>query len=496
MLSQFPTLFSLAQSNILNDHSDFDKTCLSLFTQFNHLIAEELIDYCRWSHAPIYEDHTIENWKCLLTINLVFFLKQQPNHSIKNKIHLFDNQSWNRSSQYLRSIVALNHALANLSVPEVGTHLLESGAALIDLQEYSPWLALPFTPQHYEFGIFLALLGLITNKNELKENVLRLARWQLNTLDASGLPLAGLFVREQDSDSMEHSYLGYLLFRITSIFCQDSQFSGYADKILDHLNMRMAQKPEPIPVLWLLIEKWLETFEVEASPYIPLSEHIHDSSTALVGYRTEAQFAICTLHGSQTGLGTLKFKDIEFISYGPQHLPLSDCQGYGIEGNALSDQGMRRSIIEWKRHSFSLSGCARMVDQPVASSCFGSYRGIWLEVCQEFKIPHFHLNTNFLGLEGWDSIAFSFFVKAQECEIKNHKVLLPCTLDGYEGEPQTICLRSHLKEVSLSCPAFNGKMQVIPLAGNESFWGANFLIAYHMDPSQSSYEWQITPHTN
>ncbi len=51
-------------------------------------------------------------------------------------------------------LVALNHALAKMPIPEVGPCLLESGAALIDLHEYCPWLSLPYTPYHYEYGIY------------------------------------------------------------------------------------------------------------------------------------------------------------------------------------------------------------------------------------------------------------------------------------------------------------------------------------------------------
>ncbi len=102
--------------------------------------------------------------------------------------------------------------------------------------------------------------------------------------------------------------------------------------------------------------------------------------------------------GGTTGLGVLRLEDIEIVSYGPQYLPLEDCQGFGIEGNALTDQGMRRSLIEWRRQSFVLKGCTRLVDQPSSSPFgIGRFRGIWLEVSQEFKRPHFFLKTTFLG---------------------------------------------------------------------------------------------------
>ena len=99
------------------------------------------------------------------------------------------------------------------------------------------------------------------------------------------------------------------------------------------------KKENRIEPLWALIEKWLERFKSVPAAPIELTEHICDPSTALVGYRSPAQHVICSLHGEHTGLGVLRYGAIDIVSYGPQYLPLGECQGFGIEGNALSDHG-------------------------------------------------------------------------------------------------------------------------------------------------------------
>ncbi|MDP1880932.1 MAG: hypothetical protein Q8K60_08340, partial [Parachlamydiaceae bacterium] len=139
-----------------------------------------------------------------------------------------------------------------------------------------------------------------------------------------------------------------------------------------------------------------------------------------------------------------------------------------------------------------IKGCVRMVDEPAQSEFgFGKYRGIWLEVVQEYKRPLFSLKTTFLGLNGWDSVVFSFFVRAKQCVIGNDKTLFPNTLEHYEGEVQSIYFHGKEIKVGLNSIGHNGKLQVIPLSGGNNFWGANFLVAYQLTNDQSHYEWQV-----
>jgi hypothetical protein len=504
-MPEFCSLQSLFCKQIEDSPSSFDLLVYQFFE--NQLVPpkEMVDDECVWQEPLFSEDKTIENWKRLLAVNVLCDLSQLHQTEVSAKVRLFERQPWNQSSQYFRALVALNHALAKMPIPEVGPRLLESGAALIDLHEYCPWLSLPYTPYHYEYGIYLCLLALLTRREDLQEIVLRLAHWQLNTLDADAAPLSGLFVREKEGRTLQPLFLSYLLFRGASSLSEKTPFASVALAALRIIQDRHDNKREKIDPLWPLIENYftrlspkcsmefLEMGKQEALP-LELSEHIYDPSTALAGYRSSSQHVICTLHGGHTGLGVLRHEDIEIVSYGPQYLPLEECQGFGIEGNALTDQGMRRSQIEWRRQSFVLKGCTRLVDQPSSLPFgIGRFRGIWLEVSQEFKRPHFFLKTTFLGLDGWESLAFSFFVKARGCRTQSLQYLRPHMLDRYEGEPQTLTFEGRQTTLVLRSLSFKGTMQVISLRGGNNFWGADFLVAYLLHPDQRHYQWHVGP---
>ena len=487
------SLQSLFKKQIGGSSSDLDRTVAN-FIESSLTISEDTFEECDWQEPLLSEDVSLENWKKLLALNLLCNLSFTHQEEMAVKVRSFERHPWNQSSQYFRVLVALNHAFAKMPIPEVGANLLESGAALIDLYEYCPWLSLPYHPQHIEFGLFLCILALLTKQQGLQESVRRLAHWQLNILDISAKPISGLFVREKDGKPFEHSCLIYLFFRSAAILTEESLFSAVAEAAMRGIQESADRQNGKIHPLWPLIEKWLEQFSTSAAIPLKLQENIYDPSTSLVGYRSSSQHAICTLHGGHTGLGALRYGNIEIVNYGPQYLPLGDCQGFGIEGNPLSDHGMRRSVIEWRPHTFSIKGCARLVDQPSPSPFeMGKFRGIWLEVVQEFKKPHFYLKTNFLGLDGWDSVAFSFFVKASRCFTQSHECLLPRTLERYEGLAQTLTFETNESALDLRPLSFKGKMQVIPLAGGDNFWGADFLVAYLLNPDQHLYQWHIGP---
>jgi hypothetical protein len=447
----------------------------------------ELIDECAWHETLMSPDKIVDNWKRLLSLNLLHHFCNSSNAKLSSKVYQFVRHPWNQSSQYFRVIVALNHFLAKLPVPEVAPHLLKGGAALIELQEYSPWLALPSIPHHLEFGIFLCALALLTQREDIKEKVVRLTEWQMNTLDSNFKPFSGLFIKEKDNEVQQNLILYYLLFKGTFCLTHDAQFESIAQKI----QSQIPQGELPIDPLWILLEHLFKTEKTSASNQISLPEMIYDPSTALMGYRSNKQHAVCTLHGNKTGLGSFRYEDIEIVNYGPQYLPLGECQGFGIEGNALSDHGERTPVLQNMPQGFMLKGCTRMIDQPVNNSFFSTlYRGIWLEVTQEFRFPSFYLKTTLLGLDGWEGVAFSFFVKAGKCRIEKQE-LLPKSFDRYEGAVHDIILEGEKTRYILKSPDSQATMQIIPLAGGKDFWGADFLVAYLYHPEERHYEWQL-----
>jgi hypothetical protein len=459
---------------------------------------DELIEERTLWQAPLSEEKIYTNWKILLNLTLLGYLSQSSLTALADQLRLFLRQPWNQQSQYMRALVALNHALVGLPIPEVHPQLLENGAALIEIQEYYPWLALPYRPHQAEFGTYLCLLAFLTQRQDLKDVLQKFTNWQLNTLAHDYLPLCGLFVQEREGILHRHLLWNYLLFYGAAKLLGEGCFEHVAQTQLQHLE-KLTPQHFPIAPLFLLLEKILEQPVSPPSVLLQLPEQIYDPSTSLVGQRTNQYHAICTLHGGYTGLGAFRVGDVEIVSYGPQYLPLSDCQGFGIEGNFLSDQGARKTHIERSSDHFSLKGCVRLVDQPQSDSSdvyslrLGQFRGIWFEMEQLVKGRQLELKTQCLGLNGWDGVAFSFFIKAKKCCLSNQVSLTSRTLSRYDGNIQLLTLEGYGSSIVLNALHQVGQLQVIPLGGGDNFWGADFLVAYVLDSSQSHYCWHMMP---
>lgn len=73
----------------------------------------------------------------------------------------------------------------------------------------------------------------------------------------------------------------------------------------------------------------------------------------------------------------------------------------------------------------------------------------------------------------------------------NTQLIFPKTLDRYEGEVHSVILEGKESSLELYPELCKGVMQVIPLVGGNEFWGADFLIAYHLDPQHSHYQWNM-----
>lgn len=457
--------------------------------------AQDLVEECSWRPSINAEEKSVSNWKELLKINLLFFLAKKNSPSLSEKICSFENQPWNHSSQLLRLMLTVNQLLANQRVSDPEISLLDGGAALIQLKEFESWRALPYHPQHLELGIYLGLYGLLSRSKEVESTLCHLANWQLNALDSTGKPIKSLFAREDDAAEKDLSLLYYLFFLGVAKVTANSKFASVCQALQPELSRVLSECEGPIDPFYVLIEQFFGDFQLSELA-LDLPCQIYDTSTSLVGYRSKDATALCTLHGGHTGLGYLRFEDLEILNYGPQYYPLDDCRGFGIEGNFYSDHGIRKSIVEWNRTGFSLKGCVRFVDQPNFAvsqpGFFDKYRGIWIDVDQEYQKGRFKLGAKFLSLDGWENTSFSFFVRADFCELKDGSILKPQTLKRYEGKWIDFCFKTQLASIEISPSVKEGILKIIPLSGQKNFWEASFLVSYEMVPTQSHYQWTIT----
>jgi hypothetical protein len=496
MLKSLPLhLLYRNQNGLINSKSPlFELVGLYLSDHDINLDDFELAEF------PLSEEEVPNYLEDLLAfVILINFSPTEPSHlgtsRLGTPIHSLLNQLPRMISERHAVILSLIRHLAGLPPESISLNILEGGATQLQTGDYRPWEAQPYAPDHARCGVLLCLLAYLTKADDLRDTVFRIAKWHLNTLDADFFPMVGLFSREKNGSPSLHLIWNYLFFYAVGSLMGEPKYVGLSERyvgFLDGISASADLKVAPLlPLIEELIRKERRNTKREV---LSLSEHVYDSSMALVGTRNGSSHVVCTLRGGYSGLGSLRVGDVRILSYGPHHLPLEECLGFGIEGNHSVDHGVRQSWIDVAPSGFSLKGCVRLVDHPIFSSDpvfhFGKLSGIWLEVEQLFQSPHFYLRTQFLGFEGWGSLAFSFFVKAQRCSVASQS-LTARSLNRYEGEVHDVLLEGEEGLIRLNSSQ-GSSMQIIPLGSNENFWGADFLIAYMLDSKQSAYDWNMS----
>jgi len=258
---------------------------------------------------------------------------------------------------------------------------------------------------------------------------------------------------------------------------------------LSHLweELGLLEKNEQLIDLGNDAKQWVERWGNNVDPLFyremdfvetkdPISKETLDGTDDFLGITrlsTPATHAAFTLSGWNTGLGVLKFGEVEIPAFGPQGFPLSESGGFG-----LAQIGAHQPVIATNSEQLSLSGWSR---------CFHD-KEIWLSLNAMANAQTVCVDIRFVGIKSCSMsdlsakvpLAMVFYVRASTCTLEDGSVLHPKGLQRYQGNGQKIIFDQNLQ---LECSKIL-KLQIIPLAGSGCFWNATFLVAFEFNPSQ------------
>lgn len=306
--------------------------------------------------------------------------------------------------------------------------LLPCGAVALFHKGFFPWEGLPYPQQHAELGTLLAQL----EDEEMNTLVQGMKRFQEATLDHYKKPVLSLFQQEGRATSE-------VLFEANRVFFDTLHFTPSN------------------------------------------SLHFADSTLCMISKRSETATVICAGSGCKSGMGVFLSQDAGVVNFGPQLLPLGCCSAFGLAGRA------QKAHLHEEKECFSLSYRCRLAS-PSERSIFNlqdsGYSGFWMHADVKGNLQEISLHSHFEGFSPLNKIVFSFFGKAEACFVAGSHKLTPKSLDRYTGPAQTLSFSGKLGGVSIEATEGASKMEIIPLAGDESFWGADFLAVYTLaDPT-------------
>lgn len=393
--------------------------------------------------------------------------------------------------QLCSALKSLCRFLLDLPVQLPEPRQLSSGFAPIESANHWSYVKLPSFPFHAETGLYWALIGHLFRDSTFLSAASKIADWELNLLDHHYYPFIGILCQENEVALDRFFISRYLLFRAVSSFSDRPDLDYAASMQLGHLQ-NLSSKSISLPEFAL--ESWIEANREAAKPEteIPLPSSIFDLSNGLAGFRAPKECLISSLKGNGTGIAAFYREDVHMVSCGPHQLPLGDCQGFGISqaGHPVfqGEANQKKLFI----HGTVKTGAPRKVDEPLALYREGKESADWLEIKQVFENGSLKIQTYFLNPSSIETTSFVFFVKGALCKINHKDEIRPCSLKGFSGPIQPIQITGEKSQLSFlgdtNCP----EMQVIPLAGGNNFWGADFLIAYFLKKNLHHYSWQIS----
>lgn len=309
---------------------------------------------------------------------------------------------------------------ANLNPINIPLKPLASGAIPLFSKGFFPWKGLPYPRDH-------ALLGAYLTSLEMQSQVEKMAPFQQAALDHYKKPI--------------HAF-----------FSQESGVS-YAD-----------------------LEAASNAFFTALPASIPEETCFFDHELGIAQARTQEKTVLFLGSGCKSGMGVFLYRDAGILNCGPQLLPIGECSGFGLAGRPDN------LFLEANLNGFTLSYRTRLASYHPRETGFAGladsgYSASWIEAKIEAGKDQICCECAIKGFRPIETIAFSFFCKSAACFVAGTHKLNPRSLDRYQGPPQPIELKGKEGSVHLIPDHGFSQMEIIPLAGDDSFWGSDFLIA-------------------
>ena len=242
--------------------------------------------------------------------------------------------------------------------------------------------------------------------------------------------------------------------------------------------------------------------KLKASHSLPLTAEINhggadeDRSLGFLRFETETFTVALTACGHQTGLGVIHKERVEIPCFGPHFAPLGDEKGFGIfRPSTGSYEGFRdltyfrigesRGLKGWTKMmspDVKLEGSLRPEDQPSRSEWFyfevsGNQEKMEISVLQTVDRPK-------------DQLYFAFFILADQATVDGKKRVIPGGLQRYRGEASEVQFEKGESSLKLLFKE-RDEIEIIPLAGGDHFWSADFLLAIPFDKRMHTYRWTL-----
>lgn len=339
-------------------------------------------------------------------------------------------EAWGRSPLLKEhELLQAAYALLAKRSPNFTFSPLASGAIPLFRQGFFLWGGLPYPQEHAQLGALLAQL------NDPQANAM--VHFQEATLDHTKRPIASLFRQEEGWN--EHSLK----------IANDSFFKSVG--------------------------------------YVPSATvQFADHELGMVSRRTDVATVVCMASGCKSGMGVFLNRDAGILNFGPQLSPFENCSAFGLAGRA------QKIDLHDLPYQFTLSSVCHLASPHMRETGFShikdsGYSGVWMKTKMEGNLSELSIECTFESVHPLDALRFIFFGKGESCWVRGLHKLSPRSLDRYQGPVQGVTLVGKEGNVHIEVPKGVSHLEVIPLAGDENYWGADFMFTYILNAPKVNF---------
>lgn len=364
--------------------------------------------------------------------------------------------------QPTEAVRTLIHHFLHLEMDSSKPVLFPSGGAIPDAKGFHSSFGIPCPRINAEMAALWAMIGFIKEDAAYLEASIKLCQWHDKLLNRDRLPI--LEVWESDTYFSDDTLASYALMyqSMRQLFHKDK----WAETERQIFSTHEFNEIDPFS---FILSYWMQFQKKEGSLSIPLTEKESnmDPYTGIVSYQGETLEGLFTMSGMHTSLGVIKKGDIKIVSMGPQSFPLSETKGFGIYSPCK--KGPFSISMQSEEMGCHIKGWVRLSSDPTWLKCSATMEK---EKCLlEMQIDPSGRKT-----------AFAFYVKAGSCLIGD-RIFRPGSMEHYTGMAKPISFQNEVSQIRMLSSFFQN-MHLIPLSGKDSFWGADFLVAYEAFPAE------------
>jgi hypothetical protein len=367
-------------------------------------------------------------------------------------------------------LVLLTYLLKFEPLP-IKSQQMPNGASCLDALGFIKGAQLPEPAQLAELGALWMILGVHLKNETLLYAGIKVALWQIHTLDHRGFPHFSLWSRAAAFHPTILAASNHLLFTLAYRLTSDPGFNQAA-QIQKHYGwnpISLAGK-----LLTLVPEKISAPIKLSYKPFA------EEMTVGLMKFATQQWSIACSLSGWNSGVCSYHKNYVAIVNSGPQITPLDDLEKFGVDRTcSLTSRSFNEITWEKTAFNFRMKGWTKIFAHPA-----------WMQIEAYYEAQKLTLSCLLQEGRPFDNLAMVFYARCDQLGIGGKETLQAGFLERYQGKSLPLELRAGNEKIFIE-PLSDQKMQIIPLAGGEHFWGAHFLIAFPLTNGKDFFQYLI-----